>query len=101
MGRKWGKGREREEKGFIRGGRENKRDGGREGGMVGGRRRASMNAKTAADKNGSLGVGSEKQTRHQAKGSVSLATNGLGEGSGVGWGGHVVSVYVCCLHSTP
>lgn len=46
-----------------------------------------MNAKTAADKNGSLGAGSEKQTRHQATGSVSLATKGLREGSAQGWGG--------------
>lgn len=46
-----------------------------------------MNAKTAADKNGSLGAGSEKQTQHQATGSVSLATKGLGEGSGWGGGG--------------
>lgn len=61
-----------------------------------------MNAKTAADKNGSLGAGSEKQTRHQATGSVSLATKGLGEGSGWGdegvrGGALVVSVYVCHL----
>lgn len=56
----------------------------REVGWVGGGG-GSMNAKTAADKNGSLGAGSEKQTRHQATGSVSLATKGLGEGSG--WGG--------------
>lgn len=33
-----------------------------------------MNAKTAVDNNSSLGAGSEKQTQHQATGSVSLAT---------------------------
>lgn len=35
-----------------------------------------MNAKTAVDNNSSLGAGSEKQTQHQATGSVSLGTKG-------------------------
>lgn len=35
-----------------------------------------MNGKTAADNNSSLGAGSEKQTQHQATGSVSLGTKG-------------------------
>lgn len=44
------------------------------------KRERSMNAKTAADKKGSLGAGSEKQTRHQATGSVSVATKDRGAG---------------------
>lgn len=40
------------------------------------KRGRGMNAKTAADNNSSLGAGSEKQTQHQATGSVSLATKG-------------------------
>ena len=35
-----------------------------------------MNAKTAEDNNSSLGAGSEKQTQHQATGSVSPGTKG-------------------------
>ena len=47
------------------------------GGVVQGRKRGrGMNAKTAADNNSSLGAGSEKQTQHQATGSVSLGTKG-------------------------
>ena len=54
---------------------------GEEGGWVvefvqGRKRGRSMNAKTAADNNSSLGAGSEKQTQHQATGSVSLGTKG-------------------------
>lgn len=40
------------------------------------KRGRGMNAKTAADNNSSLGAGSEKQTQHQATGSVSLGTKG-------------------------
>lgn len=46
-------------------------------GFVQGRKRGrGMNGKTAADNNSSLGAGSEKQTQHQATGSVSLGTKG-------------------------
>lgn len=45
--------------------------------FVQGRKRGrAMNAKTAVDNNSSLGAGSEKQTQHQATGSVSPATKG-------------------------
>lgn len=40
------------------------------------KRGRGLNAKRAADNNSSLGAGSEKQTQHQATGSVSLGTKG-------------------------
>lgn len=39
-------------------------------------RESGMHAKTAVDKSSSLGAGSEKQTWHQATGSVQLGTKG-------------------------
>lgn len=44
--------------------------------------RTDLNAKTAEDNNSSLGAGSEKQTQHQATGSVSPSTKGRAVASG-------------------